>query len=49
LPKGKCTVRVEFTPEESGYGKPAGKLGMSRDGTTLELARTSPVAPWAIQ
>lgn len=24
LPQGKSTVRVEFTPEETGYGKPAG-------------------------
>ena len=24
LSKGKSTVRVEFTPEEKGYGKPAG-------------------------
>jgi hypothetical protein len=48
-----ATPTPEFVPTSqlagSGYGKPAGPLGMSRDGTTLELWRPTPQAPWAIQ
>jgi hypothetical protein len=46
LPRGKSTVRVELTPEEPGYGKPAAvKLfvdGKQTGGVRVE--RTVPVA-----
>ena len=46
LPQGKSTVRVEFTPEEKGYGKPAAvKLFMNGKETgSVRVERTVPVA-----
>lgn len=45
LPEGKSTVRVEFTPEEKGYGKPAvAKLLVDgRQTATVRVERTVPV------
>ncbi|MCP3408129.1 sulfatase-like hydrolase/transferase [Bradyrhizobium sp. CCGB01] len=45
LPEGKSTVRVEFTPEEKGYGKPAvAKLLVNgRQTATVRVERTVPV------
>jgi arylsulfatase len=45
LPKGKSTVRVEFTPEEKGYGKPAGvKLFVNEKQTgAVRVEKTVPV------
>src|SRR5262249_10143601 len=45
LPEGKSTVRVEFTPEEKGYGKPAvAKLLINgRQTATVRVERTVPV------
>lgn len=45
LPKGKSTVRVEFTPEEAGYGKPAGVkiLVNGKQVGTGRVERTVPV------
>jgi arylsulfatase A-like enzyme len=46
LPAGKSTVRVEFTPEEKGYGKPADvKLFVNGQQTgAVRVERTVPVA-----
>jgi arylsulfatase len=46
LPKGKSTVRVELTPEEKGYGKPAAiKLFIDDKQTgAVRAERTVPVA-----
>jgi arylsulfatase len=46
LPTGKSTVRVEFTPEEKGYGKPADvKLFVNGKQTgAVRVERTVPVA-----
>jgi hypothetical protein len=46
LPKGKSTVRVELTPEEPGYGKPAAvKLFLDGKETgAVRVERTVPVA-----
>ncbi len=45
LPKGKSTVRVEFTPEEKGFGKPAGvKLFVNGEQTgSTRVEKTVPV------
>jgi hypothetical protein len=44
LPKGKSTVRVEFTPEEVGYGKPAvAKLFVN--GTQAGMVRVERTVP----
>ena len=45
LPEGKSTVRVEFTPEEKGYGKPAVArlLINGRQTATVRVERTVPV------
>src|SRR6185503_16008392 len=45
LPKGKSTVRVEFTPEETGYGKPAGvKLFVNeKQAGAVRVEKTVPV------
>src|SRR5262245_65848006 len=45
LPEGKSTVRVEFTPEENGYGKPAVArlLINGRQTATVRVERTVPV------
>ena len=45
LPKGKSTVRLEFTPEEVGYGKPAiAKLFVNGAPTGMvRVERTVPV------
>jgi arylsulfatase len=45
LPNGDSTVRVEFTPEEKGYGKPADvKLFVNGEQTgTVRVERTVPV------
>jgi arylsulfatase len=44
LPKGKSTVRVEFTPEETGYGKPAvAKLFVN--GTQAGVVRVERTVP----
>jgi arylsulfatase len=45
LPKGKSTVRVEFTPEEAGFGKPAGvKLFVDEKETgAVRVEKTVPV------
>lgn len=45
LPKGKSTVRLEFTPEEKGYGKPAGvKLFVNGQQTgAVRVEKTVPV------
>lgn len=46
LPSGKNTVRVEITPEEKGYGKPAdAKLFVNGKQTgSVKVERTVPVA-----
>src|SRR5262245_29636082 len=46
LPKGKSTVRVEFTPNEAGYGKPAtARLFVNDEETgSVVVERTVPVA-----
>jgi arylsulfatase len=45
LPDGKSIVRVEFTPEEPGYGKPAvAKLSINgRQTATVRVEKTVPV------
>ncbi|KRR15877.1 arylsulfatase [Bradyrhizobium jicamae] len=45
LPEGKSTVRVEFTPEEKGYGKPAVArlLIDGKQTATVRVERTVPV------
>jgi arylsulfatase len=45
LPQGKSTVRVEFTPEEPGYGKPAAaKLFVDgKETAAVRVERTVPV------
>jgi arylsulfatase len=45
LPHGKSTVRVEFTPEEAGYGKPAAaKLFIDgKETASVRVERTVPV------
>jgi arylsulfatase A-like enzyme len=44
LPKGKSSVRVEFTPEEKGYGKPAvAKLFVN--GTQAGVVRVERTVP----
>jgi arylsulfatase len=44
LPKGKSTVRVEFTPEEPGYGKPAA-VKLLVDGKQVASGRVEKTVP----
>jgi arylsulfatase len=44
LPKGKSTVRVEFTPEAAGYGKPAA-VKLLVDGAQVATGRVEKTVP----
>lgn len=44
LPKGKSTVRVEFVPEQQGYGKPAG-VTLFVNGAQVGAARVERTVP----
>jgi arylsulfatase A-like enzyme len=44
LPKGKSTVRVEFTPEEAGLGKPA-TVKLLIDGKQVATGRVEKTVP----